>query len=68
MSIIVTIVRWLMILAGLLMIIVGFVTIVSSKQSDKKVPGWSILLIIWGIIQIAYMIFRMVANSYNYNG
>lgn len=65
MSILVTLVRWLMILAGVFFIIVGIIAIVSSKQSDKKVSGWSIFLIVWGIIQIAYIIIRMIASSYN---
>ena len=66
MPLLVTIVRWLMIIAGVGIVIFGVVVCIASRQSNKKFPVGGLLLILWGLVQIAYIIARMIANSYNW--
>lgn len=57
--------RWLMIFMGGIMIIVSIVTIIVSKLTKKSTPKLSIFSIVIGLIIIAYIVIRMMANSYN---
>ncbi len=57
--------RWMMLLIGGIMIIMSVITMIASKQSKKSIPKWSFLSLILGIILLIYIIIRMMANSYN---
>ena len=54
-----------MLLMGGIMIVMSIVTMIVSRQSNKSTPKWSIYLLIIGIIQISYVVIRMISNPYN---
>lgn len=57
--------RWMMLLIGGIMIIMSIFTMIASKQSKKSIPKWSFFSLIIGIILLIDIIIRMMANSYN---
>lgn len=57
--------RWLMLFMGGIMILMSIIAMIVSQQAKKSTPKWSFYLLIIGIIQISYVVIRMISNSYN---